>query len=259
MNARILLLLVLLTGNCVGQDLNQTHKLSDEILSIFGSAQIYLFRSQTLINSKAKNKDQLFGKAFIDQLKLIHQQIYHSPFPAADHPIKAYLLNSMIAVMDDNKALILDKEIDFKGFIPAVFAFQLSQRFSNGGYPVSIKFVGLKDRLVNELNVPDQWETSTLTKMQGSHWRTNEGFREVTASKQGKYLRTLQPIYHKQQCLTCHGSIADNPVNKGKAENTWSTENKAGFTMQNFKLNELAGGVSLSVGIDIQPTVSNSN
>ncbi len=244
--------MTLYAGSCFGLDLDQARKLSDEITNIFGAAQIYIFRNQALINSKQPNKNLLFGDEFIAQVKNVHRETYHSPFPVADHPIKAYLLNSMVGVMDDNRALILDKEIDFKGFIPAGFAFQLSQRFSNGGYSVSIKFVGLKNRLVNELNVPDQWETGVLKKMQDSRWSRDQAFREVTISRQGKFLRTLRPIYHKRQCLSCHGSIEDNPSNSGKSRETWSAENMAGFTMQNFKLNELAGGVSLSIGFDVK-------
>jgi mono/diheme cytochrome c family protein len=242
--------LALYSGNSITSDYDQATVLSDEIINIFSSAQAFIFKNQSVINSNSTDKAGLFGSRFLSDLRLIYKELYDTDFPNTDHPIKSYLLTSMVAVMNDNRALIMDDKVHYKGFIPAVFAFQLSQRFSNGGYPVSIKFVGFSDRSVNELNKPDPWEVKALDAMRSPDWSKSNSFYEITRYSEANYLRTILPIYHNQQCLSCHGVLADNPRNKGKPRELWTVENRAGFSMQNFKLNELAGGISLSIALE---------
>lgn len=247
---QLLAVLWLCSTNTTASDYDRATALSDEIINIFVTAQEFIFDNQPVINSIDLDKTHLFGNQFLSNLRTIYKELYGTEFPSTDHPIKSYLLSSMISVMDDNRALIMDEKIQYKGFIPAVFAFQLSQRFSNGGYPVSIKFVGFEDRSVNELNKPDQWEVKALETMKSPGWNQLNSFQEVTMHSKKNHLRTILPIYHNQQCLSCHGHLTDNPRNADKPRALWTAENRAGFSMQNFKLNELAGGISLSIALD---------
>ncbi len=223
--------------------------LSREVLNVFVASKEVLFEKQPLINSAEADKTSLFGQAFLLEVGRVYQKNYGKPLPAADHPVKVLLYQSILSVLEDNRALIMDRELAYKGFIPATFSFQLSQRFSNSGYPVKIKFVGLKGRLVNQINAPDAWEESVLASRAVESLQEGGVIQELTLENERSLIRSLQPIYISQACLSCHGSVADNPKNNRLDKKDWTRINTAGFEMQDFQLGELAGGIGLIIDV----------
>ena len=49
----------------------------------------------------------------------------------------------------------------------------------------------------------------------------------------------------KPYCLKCHGTMADNPLNEGKDRSQWTNIDMTGFEMENWKITDFGGGVSI--------------
>lgn len=84
--------------------------------------------------------------------------LFFNTFPKIDNKAKEALLQTMIEVMEENRELINDEYLSFKGIIPAVFAIQLSAKLSTKGIGLKIKFTRTPDSIHNQLNMPDAWE-----------------------------------------------------------------------------------------------------
>ena len=242
----LLLALLFLNNRAFGVDYPG---LSIEVINIFMASKEVLFEKQAEINSANSDKSSLFGQLFLREIDLVYKRNHGQPLPKADHPIKALLYQSILSVMEDNRALIMDPDLAYKGLIPATFSFQLSQRFSNSGYPVKIKFVGLRNNLVNEANNPDAWEYKVLSNAVASGSGNGVFVQEITKENGRSMVRSLKPIYFSLDCLSCHGTVADNSANKFLSKEHWTTINKAGFKMPNSQLGDLAGGVSLMLDV----------
>lgn len=238
----------------------QTERLARQITDIYLAGMMTIFELQTLINTPSNStlsnsplsndKSQLFGDTFITLIKTQYTKQFQLEFPQTDHPITAFLMTSIKTVMEENRALIYDDQISEKGFIPAIFAFQLSQLFSNSRYPVSLKYTGFSDKVYNELNRPDVWERKALTIMSAPGWHKDQRFIETMVVADKTVTRYMSPMILKQACMQCHGSIAQSGVNQNKPKHRWVNQNRFGFEMQNAKVGELGGGLSLTLGAD---------
>jgi len=214
-----------------------------EIAKVYHASMVYIFNQQPLINSNAIGKKGLFGQSFIDKIKESYKQMFKQTFPDKTEKHMRNLLTLMMLVMEDNRTLLLDNEIEFKGFIPAVFAFQLSQKFKERGFGLNIKFTNFEERVRNKLNSPDYWEHSALTAIKEGNV---EEVLERNNSFEGKIaLRYMRAVKMKPMCLSCHGTLQDNPANKNKKREQWHDKDKTGFLMEGWTLDELGGGISV--------------
>ncbi len=217
----------------------------EDLSKMYRSSMAYIFKQQALINGDHSDKNQLFGYPFIENVKQAHQAKFSQPFPAIDHPLKQKLIEAMIEVMEDNRTLIYDKELNFKGFIPAIFALQLSNKLSQKGLGVKIKFTSHADMIRNQFNQPDDWETAAMAKLAAN--KKNYLYDE-NASYQGKAAyRHFTPITIQPFCLTCHGSPGHNPLNENIAKEQWSSFDVTGFKMEGWRLGDFGGGISVVV------------
>ncbi len=241
----IILLLVLFSYCFTSQAATQKQvkEIARQTTYIYVAAMKTIFQNQPIINSIHADKSHLFGENFLDQVKKTYVTTFKEEFPKADNIVIREMLLSMKIIMETNKALILDKKIRVKGFIPAIFAFQLSQLFSNAHFPMRIKFSGFSGKLYNQLNKPDKWEQSVLARIAQPGWNKGRTHFEIVKDE----VRYMYPLYHGKNCLNCHGAVKDNLLNQNKPYSQWTDVNIAGFKMQNFELNQLAGGVSFAM------------
>ena len=221
-----------------------------DIAKIYHASLTYIFKQQLLINSDSQNKEALFGQPFINNIKTTYQDMYSIPFPKVTNEYIDSLLTLMILVMEDNRTLLLDTDIGFKGFIPTIFAFQLSQKFKQRGYGINIKFTNFEERIRNKLNSPDYWEQTALARLK------EEGVEEVLDNKvyfKGNLaFRYMKVIKVTSMCLSCHGTPQDNPFNRGKNKNQWSLKDNTGFRMEGWKLGEIGGAISVVLYLNNQ-------
>jgi len=225
-----------------------TQQLLIEMSRMFKSAQVVIFKNLPVINSTTSDKTNLFGDNYMKQVKAAYQAKFKEPFPQIDHFFKEQLVASMIEVMDENRTLISDVDIKFKGLIPATYASQLSHKFSNLGLGIKIKFTASPDLLRNQFNAPDVWEVNTISKFLDEEWDKNTAYFDASAELYDKpAFRYMTPLYHSKMCLGCHGVVAENILNKNKPEAEWTTNDIAGFPMEGQSLGELGGGISISI------------
>ncbi|MCJ8300530.1 MAG: DUF3365 domain-containing protein [Pseudomonadales bacterium] len=237
------LILLIYSFNSAAATQKTVQDIAQQTTQIYVAAMKTIFENQSIINSIDADKSHLFGENFIAQVKAVYVTTFKKEFPKSDNIVTREMLLSMKVIMETNKALLLDKRIKVKGFIPAIFAFQLSQRFSNAYLPMRIKFSGFTGKLYNELNKPDKWEQAVLEKIASPSWGKGQTHFEIVADE----VRYMYPLYHDKGCLSCHGAAADNILNQNLPPSKWTNINIAGFKMQNFKLNQLAGGVSFAM------------
>ena len=204
----------------------------------------FIFKSQGLINQKGGDKSELFGQNLIKNIQKTYRQEFNQPFPNQSHFVKAILLQTMVEVLEDNRILLNDPDIGFKGLIPATFSSQLSRKLAIKGIGLNIKFTRFSHSIRNKANIPDQWEVAIMEKVQ----QQPRIYYDANATLNGKaVVRQFTPLPIKPYCLNCHGSMADNPLNKGKSKQQWTDIDMTGFKMENWKLGDFGGGVSISI------------
>jgi hypothetical protein len=214
----------------------------ENISNIYLASMDYIFDSQNLINRKGGSKSSLFGDEFIVKVKKSYSQKFQKPFPDLSNIRYRVLVQVMVEVMEENKTLILDPDIEFKGFIPVVYAFQLSQKFLNKGLGIKLKFTNLTERIRNKFNVPNKWEVKAMNRIVGSDITYFFEYDEKEST--ARYI-TKVPI--SKMCLTCHGFPKDNPTNKGIPKRQWTNIDKTGFIMEHWTLKDFGGAVSVTL------------
>ena len=217
-----------------------------EIAKVYSASMTYIFRQQALINSQTTDKAELFGTQFIDNVKSTYKKKYSSDaFPDEDILAIKTLFEVMIEVMEDNKTLLLDEDITFKGFIPAIFAFQISQRYSQKGIGIKVKFTNELARVRNKFNNPDTWEIDAINKLKAGnlaeYYDENGLFRDKQAN------RYIIPVPMSSMCLTCHGEPQDNPANYNRPKQQWTTIDKTGFKMEHWQIDDFGGAISVTI------------
>jgi len=217
-----------------------------EIAKIYSASMQYIFKQQTLINHQSQDKEVLFGNKFIDKIKLTYKKKFNtSSFPDENKLTIKVLLEVMVEVMEDNKTLLLDEDIKFKGFIPAIFAFQISEKYSKKGIGLKVKFTNELDRVRNKFNSPDSWEIAAIGKLKQqalSEFYDPKGFYKGSES-----FRYIIPVTMSPMCLTCHGTPENNPENLNRPINKWTLFDKTGFKMEHWKLTDFGGAISVTI------------
>ncbi len=218
--------------------------LINDITKIYMSSMFYIFKNQPLINQQNIDKRELFGTNFIENIEAVYREKYNEEFPPRDHFAIKVILQVMIEVMDDNKELLYDNDIGFKGIIPATFAFQLSAKLATKGIGLKIKFTRTEVNIRNNMNRPDLWETRVMHKIINKP----QIYYDENSLINGKaVIRQFTPLPMEAYCLACHGKPENNPLNVGKPESAWTNIDITGFEMENWTIDDFGGGVSISL------------
>ena len=229
--------------NSIAQD-SQKSELIAQVAKTYQASMAYIFQNQPLINQQGADKSQLFGQAFILNVKNTYETKFNQAFPNQNSPIIKSLIQVMIEVMESNRTLLYDDDIAFKGFIPAIFAFQLSEKLSKKNLGVKIKFTSKPGQIRNQLNQPDFWEIDAMNKVQKLNLESYFDDQASYLSKPAQ--RYFLPVKMQPFCLSCHGVSANNPLNAGKPEAQWSNIDRTGFPMENWTLKDFGGGISIT-------------
>jgi len=230
---------------------NETSKESDakifitEVSNIYMASSYLIFKQQSLINQKGGDKSSLFGKAFINNIKNAYEAKFNTKFPKENRRLYTSLLKAMIDVMEDNRTLIYDDELSFKGLIPATFAFQLSEKLTQKGLGVKIKFTNFASSIRNKLNLPDQWEVAAMKSFKQN--KEKYYFDDESTLNNIPAYRYFVPMKLERFCLNCHGTAKKNPLNVGLDKSQWSNIDVTGFEMENWELGDFGGGLSVTI------------
>jgi len=214
-------------------------KTTQEIASLFRAARKVISDHQALINDAEKADKGLTGDNVVTKAKENYQAAVGRAVADSDQSslsgqAQAALLSAVREVMKEAQPLINEKGKGFKGFLPAVFARQVAEKFNAGmAGKAFIKLTAPKDYLRNRANRADEWETSVIeTKFRSTDWEKGKMFAEASPHKGKKAFRALLPEYYGQSCLDCHGDP------KGTTDIT-------GGIKEGGKLDELGGAISV--------------
>lgn len=217
----------------------------DEVSKIYMASTSHIFKQQALINQKGGDKSSLFGKPFINNIKNAYESKFNKKFPKENRRLFTTMLKAMIDVMEDNRTLIYDDELSYKGLIPARFAFQLSEKLAQKGLGVKLKFTNFAGSVRNKLNLPDLWEVAAMESFK-LHKGKDFFDNEATLNDIPAY-RYFVPMKLERFCLKCHGTPKENPLNVGLDKSKWSSIDITGFTMESWQLGDFGGGLSVTI------------
>lgn len=141
------------------------------------------------------------------------------------------LLESEKEVVDSFQVVINRPGIGFKGFPPAVFARQTSERFFEKT-GIRLKLTGADSRVAD--NKPDEFETQVLRMFADPRHPKGQHYVKVTSVSGKPVMRVVDPEYAATSCLTCHGSP------KGERD-------IAGMAKEGWREGDLAGAISLTI------------
>jgi hypothetical protein len=117
------------------------------------------------------------------------------------------LQKAIVQVTDEHQSTINMPGIGFKGFIPAVYARLVNERFGalmQG--EAEMKVTAPKELVRNRKARPDAWEAQIIeTKFLSPDWPRGEPFMASSTIKGREAFRILIPEYYQASCLSCHG------------------------------------------------------
>jgi len=145
-------------------------------------------------------------------------------------------IESITEVLDDNQSTINKAGIIFKGFVPAVFARLVNERFREKiGSEAVIKVTAPVNLVRNRKALPDEWEKKVITQQfSSSDWPKNKVFSQQAETGGRKAYRVLVPEYYSKNCLSCHGEP------KGEIDIT-------GYPKEGGVVGQLGGVISISL------------
>lgn len=124
-------------------------------------------------------------------------------------------------VMDTAQESINRKGVGLKGFLPAVFARLVAEKFgANTGGTATLKLTAPKKLVRNRANRPDKWEHNVIEKQfKAAGYPKGKHVTEETSYKGKQAFRLILPEYYGKSCLSCHGGPkGERDITGGKKE-----------------------------------------
>jgi hypothetical protein len=140
-------------------------------------------------------------------------------------------------IIDEAQGRINRQGVGFKGFLPAIFAADVAERFSaKTAGMAEIKLTAPKSYVRNRKNLPDRWEHKVIeTRFKSAGHPLGQHVADENGLKHGKpAFRLIMPEYYTLSCLSCHGGP------KGKRDIT-------GGKKEGGTLGELGGSISVVI------------
>lgn len=212
-----------------------------KLASLLRSARTVIASNQELINDPAGGDKGLTG----DHVLTVATEAYLAangtePLHDGQDEREARLLKAQMTaireVMAANQGTINQQGVGFKGFVPAVFARLVNERFAElVGDEAVVKVTAPPELVRNRKARPDEWETEIIrADLVAENWPKGQVFA-AEADMNGKpAYRILVPEYYGEGCLACHGEP------KGEIDVT-------GYPKEGGKLDELGGVISISL------------
>lgn len=167
--------------------------------------------------SKSTGHDLLSGKLSERDKRLLNAQI-----------------EAMAEVLDEQQADINREGMGFKGFVPAVFARLVNEKFiAKVGEHARVRVTAPEHLVRNRKSLPDAWEARIIDGVFSDPKRPKgDAYTEVTEADGRQAFRMLLPEYYTESCLSCHGTP------KGEIDVT-------GYPKEGGKAGDLGGAISI--------------
>jgi hypothetical protein len=139
-------------------------------------------------------------------------------------------------VMDEAQGSINQPGMGFKGFVPAIFARLVNERFEQKvGDRAMIKVTAPAVLVRNRMALPDAWESEHIeSQLLAPDWPEGQVFATMAQRDGREAFRMLVPEYYTPGCLSCHGEP------KGEIDVT-------GYPKEGGELGDLGGVISITL------------
>jgi len=234
--AAITLMLGVLAGGGTAAWAQTDEEVALSLASLLRASRAVISKNQQHINNPCIGDKGLSAGAVVAKAKENYKKAAGGDLdaidPASPHGklIKAEL-QAITDVMNEAQGLINEKGKGLKGFLPAVYARQVTQKFNPAA--AALKLTAPKNYIRNQANSPDKWEDNVIeSKFKAAGHPKGQHVSKTTTFKGKQAFRLILPEYYKESCLACHGEP------KGEKDIT-------GGTKEGAKLGELGGAISV--------------
>ena len=173
------------------------------LAELLRSARAVISQNQTVINDAALGDKGLTGEQVLaDALIGYKERTGEDPAVMDPESREGHLLQAQMQaiteVMAENQDTINAPGVGFKGFIPAVFARLVNERFEQlAGDVAQIKVTAPEYLIRNRKARPDEWEAAVINdRFASPDWVKGDAFSEVTTVSDRTAFRLLVPEYY---------------------------------------------------------------
>lgn len=215
--------------------------IGEKLAALLRAARTVISGHQDLINDASIGDKGLGGERIAEEaIALYAKRVGSKPLDGELAANEDKLLRAQLAaiteVVDEHQADINKKGVALKGFIPAVFARLVNEKYlEKVGELARIKVTAPMHLVRNRRARPDDWEREAIeTILSSSEWTKGKTYSEKLTYEGKPALRMLLPEYYSKSCLTCHGGP------KGDLDIT-------GYPKEGGKEDDLAGAISIVI------------
>jgi hypothetical protein len=211
------------------------------LADLLRSARAVISAKQDLINDPAVGDKGLTGEAVLTETIVRFKESTGMDPMAVDPGTPLGQLfraqtEAIKEVMDEAQESINQPGVGFKGFVPAVFARLVNERFSEKvADRAEIKVTAPPVLIRNRKARPDAFEAEHIEQqLLAPEWPGGQVFASEAENRGRDAYRMLVPEYYTAGCLTCHGEP------KGEIDVT-------GYPKEGGKLGDLGGVISITL------------
>jgi len=223
--------------DAVDEDLETALSLAE----LLRAARTVVSGHQTLINDAARQGPAPGGASVLaDSLALLGANGSGVPEAlGADSRRGRFLAlqaEAIVEVLDENRSVIDQPDVGFKGFVPAVFARLVNERFGEkAGGQARMKVTAPMALVRNRRARPDAWERAVIEeRFMAANWTRGDRHVETATLDGREAFRVMVPEYYGAGCLACHGGPA------GATDIT-------GYPKEGAEIGALGGAISIAL------------
>jgi hypothetical protein len=232
--------LTLALGNQAQAQSASEAEIARVLAEMLQSARGVIGAQQDLINSAQPADKELTGERVLSEaVAAFVAKGNPKPGSFSDERLTRLLeaqTQAISEVMAENQSTINRGGVEFKGFVPAVFARLVNERFAEKvGQEATIKVTAPLALVRNRKARPDAWELAVIEgQLMQDTWPVGAPYEEVADVNGRQAYRMLMPEYYSEGCMACHGGPA------GEIDIT-------GYPKEGGTVGELGGVISISL------------
>ena len=220
---------------------SQEEEVALNLANMLRAARAVISAEQELINDPTVGDKGLTGEAVLDEtIARFEESTGMDPVAVDPDSQMGQLFEAQMTaikeVMDEAQESINQPGVGFKGFVPAIFARMVNERFKDKvGDRAVIKVTAPAALVRNRMALPDDWEAQHIgERLLSPDWPEGQVFSTAASSGERDAFRVLVPEYYTAGCLSCHGEP------KGEIDVT-------GYPKEGGKLGDLGGVISITL------------
>lgn len=229
---------VVLTAAVTGGDPKDV-EMGTRLAELLRAGRSIVSNYQMLINDPTISDKGLDSARFVEEAVSLYTERRGSEplsgdLSERDRRLIEAQLDAMREVLDEHQDDINREGIGFKGFVPAIFARLINEKFADKvGTEARVRVTAPEQLVRNRKSLPDAWENQIIQSVFSDPKRErNAAYMEVTEVDGRTAFRMLLPEYYTDSCLTCHGEP------KGEIDVT-------GYPKEGGKAGDLGGAISI--------------